>query len=536
MKARIVKSMSFKDIPVKDYLKEIIDRISNNSSAMNYATDDAIYVCNPYNKFVMEEQIRSRVYGADNYISLLLADAHRMTVMLAIAIKGHGPDEVIPLLDKLTELLRASVDETYPEYLDQVNVSRLVLDYIQESDMLLTLCAAYADQTITPSGEMLDGLIYTIIQIFYTIFLLLLNYNKCGKAIEPKLMSLLVCYSYTEETPYGFKVATKYVMPSGCRNIENGVFLPFKHPIANALKDICIYPQRNGNALSYSKKDFLAFFLPNYHLLKTNALSKQYKQYKHCYDTWLKYSHEIISTMTVYLQEHAKGSDTYERLRDEEERARTAKLVAERDNLQQEVKKLSRNLHNERSKQPLIVTQTKEVVREVKVSDNEIDTLRQHNAKQAAYIGSLESELASLREYKKLADKLASENADLKEYIAAMEEPDEEDTVDSDEFTAEELAILSTIRAHIMVPDFPSLRELYKYLPNSEIVFMHERFSASFQMGTGKDIYILCTRMCSHSVFSKWKGIVRNKTWALVSQPGLKTICRKLLELQKEVH
>ena len=85
----------------------------------------------------------------------------------------------------------------------------------------------------------------------------------------------------------------------------------------------------------------------------------------------------------------------------------------------------------------------------------------------------------------------------------------EDDLVD---LTDEELTILHSIKAHLIVPTMDSMRELQKFMPKSVFTFTTNDSNYRMRIQTGCDIFFFCLKFCSHGNYWQWRALLDNAT------------------------
>lgn len=163
---------------------------------------------------------------------------------------------------------------------------------------------------------------------------------------------------------------------------------------------------------------------------------------------------------------------------------------------------------------------------------SETDELRSKVQSYKAHISALEEELSTIKSSSDKVATLAEENAALKSYIECMESAEEVDDNTAD-LSSEDMAMLSSIKANLVLPDLKSLKVLQQMLPNSTFVYIPTSSMYKADPPKNCDVYLMCTGMCSHKSFYNWRGKVKDWNYTICPTAGIVNICKCLLAAYK---
>ena len=525
MKCRIKNDLSA--ISEKEYLNEVIKCIRDRKIAPHLNGELAVFA-GLGNQYPVLNFLWDKV--EEPYRSAML-DAFNTTVMLAPILDGHTMEEIQKLVEVVEDHIAYLIEKEDCQTVSKT-AHAIVVNHLFNSSLFALAIAAYNGVKIGNAEDDLD-VVSVICELFYKFTVAGLYHTTFDDNIYLMIVGILARVKVPNDARYCYKLALKAAIPDKTALMRGTLGIPAKSPVHTAVHEVPLLVQ-DGDPLYYEKRDFLRFFTPDFDKFKTRALDDYYRSTARSYVKWMTAFTQVASSYDVALYTYQTYKETvplsdYKTLSTEH-----SILQKDHNKLLSANSKISKQLEEAQTKiqAPTIITTEKVITTQDTV---ELNHLRSKCAKLTQRLETQAAELAEVESLRSKIAELESELAEVRDFLNSSRDDVEEvvETISSDDFTQEELNTLYSMRAHIMVPDFPSLRKLYEYLPNSEIVFMHKRFTASFEVGSGKDVYLLCTGMCSHGVFERWENAVKHKNHGLVHKPGFKTICRRLLELQK---
>lgn len=282
--------------------------------------------------------------------------------------------------------------------------------------------------------------------------------------------------------------------------------------------EVLVYDSLTKNFVNCTKREQLSFFYPNVEDMYPKKINSLHTEIMNkFYNSVLDYNFLI----------HMVSTELSSTILEEKYRIKEEELNKRQKEYEQEVRNRYRQKDSSSTKQQQSIVYVDRVV----TNNKEADELRSKLAKYKARIESLETTIHKLEQQSLDISTLRKENELLLEYINAEEEEENED---SSELSNEDMELLSKMKAHLVVPDTHSLKQLRSILGNSNIVYTSEHSMFKQQVPSNYEVYLFCTGMCSHKSFYYWRNQVEDKNYTLCATVGIKSICKALLNAYKQ--
>lgn len=203
--------------------------------------------------------------------------------------------------------------------------------------------------------------------------------------------------------------------------------------------------------------------------------------------------------------------------------------AAENATLQHDLKQATRNYDRVQKKLNSVqseynsikdeLTKAKEAIKEQSEVDSlkhsvlslqeKLNTATSQNAAYKARIKTLEERKSREEQLNNRVKNLQNRLDEAMHLNKMIMDAPEDDLVD---LTAEELTILHSIKAHLIVPTMDSMRELQKLMPKSVFTFTTNDSNYRMRIQTGCDIFFFCLKFCSHGNYWQWRALLDNAT------------------------
>lgn len=204
--------------------------------------------------------------------------------------------------------------------------------------------------------------------------------------------------------------------------------------------------------------------------------------------------------------------------------------------LKRTIRKLESQLAEARSSQPKEIVRTETVEVSSKKDKELIDSLRTKVSRLEERNKSLNEDLEALevvqQDNEVLQRRIEELDALVKQLTAQEEEFSEEST-----FTDEELAILSTIKVHIDMPDCAAVNQLKSLMPRAKIDTDTLGVHGKVVLTPGYSVYCFCTKL-SHAHFTSFSNQAgaNGYTKCFANTCSATGICKTILKTYKEVN
>lgn len=298
-------------------------------------------------------------------------------------------------------------------------------------------------------------------------------------------------------------------------SVNGGVLMPMERSKYPFLNDKMVYDLVTARFINCSKKEQVSFCYPNTEQMSSRKISELQKYLiQKDYEMNFQLCEFVYNMSTDFSYMQTKV--IYE-----QKKADMNRQLAE-------MEKEARNKYRQKSAAP--AKQEVVYVDRTVVDTSETDMLKSKLAKYKTRIETLESTVRGLERSQLEYTKLQKENKMLQEYIEAEELPETE----TEELSEEDIQILSKMKAHLVVPDIHSLKQLRSILVNSTIVYVAKDTMFKQELPSSYEVYLFCIGMCSHKSYYKWRNQVEDKNYTLCMTAGIKKILRCLLDAYKQ--
>lgn len=204
--------------------------------------------------------------------------------------------------------------------------------------------------------------------------------------------------------------------------------------------------------------------------------------------------------------------------------------------LKRTIRKLEAQLAEAKSSQPKEIVRTETVEVSNKKDQELIESLRTKVSRLEERNRALREDLESLEVVQQDNEVLQRRIEELDALVEQLTAPEEEFSEEST-FTDEELAILSTIKVHIDMPDCAAVNQLKSLMPRAKIDTDTLGVHGKVVLTPGYSVYCFCTKL-SHAHFTSFSNQAgaNGYTKCFANTCSATGICKTILKTYKEVN
>lgn len=321
--------------------------------------------------------------------------------------------------------------------------------------------------------------------------------------------------SYLEESKYYATTTLMKGLTPRKYSVNGGVLMPMERSKYPFLDDKMVYDLVSTRFIDCSKKEQVSFCYQDTEQMSSRKISELQKYLvQRDYEMNFQLC-EFVYTMSTDFS-YMQTKVIYEK-----KKADMDRQLAERE---RETRNKYRQKNTSTTKQEIVY------VDRMVVDTSETDMLKSKLAKYKTRIETLESTVRELERSQLEYARLQKENRMLQEYMEAEESPE----LETEELSEEDIQTLSKMKAHLVVPDTHSLKQLRSILVNSTIVYISKDTMFKQEVPSSYEVYLFCIGMCSHKSYYKWRNQVEDKNYTLCMTAGIKKILRCLLDAYKQ--